>query len=106
MFAATGEQGAGAEDVGAEEVVVAAPDSDFGGDVKNGVDAAAGGAHGGFVIERGADEADAAFFQVGGGCAGEHGDGATGGEEVFDKVAAEEPGAAGNEDGSRWFVTY
>lgn len=91
------EEGACAQDVDTEEIVVAAPDADFGGDVKEGVDVFAGGGDGGCVIERGAEEADAAGFEVGRGGAGEHGDAAALGEEAFDEAAAEEAGAAGNE---------
>lgn len=103
VFAGAGEEGAGAEDVGAEKIVVAAPDADFGGDVEDRADAAAGVADGGLVVEGGADEADAQGFDFGGGRAGEDGDGAAGGEEFLDDVAAEETGAAGDESGV--FVT-
>ena len=97
--AAAFENRAGAEDVGAEKIAVAAPDADFGGGVENGGVAGAGGADGGGVVEGGGDEADAAGGERGVGVAREDGDGAASGEKAFDEAAAEEAGAAGDEDG-------
>jgi hypothetical protein len=65
MLAGAFEQGAGAEDIGAVKIGVAAPDTNLGGGVENGLDARAGRADGVGVIERGADEADAAGLQFG-----------------------------------------
>jgi len=67
--------------------------------VKNGFDAGESRANGGAVVERGADETDAAFFQVGCRRAREHGDRPAVGEEAFDEAPAEEAGAAGHERG-------
>ena len=72
------EERAGAENVGLEEFLVGAPDADFGGDVKNGINAGAGGGDGGGVIEGRADETDAASVTDGCGGAAEDGDGAAG----------------------------
>ena len=94
--AATLEERAGAEDIGAEKIGVAAPDADFRGSVKDGFDASAGRGDGGGVVEGGANEADPAFFEIGCRRAGEHRDRAARREEPFDEVAAEEASAAGD----------
>ena len=80
------EEGAGAEDVGAKVVVVAAPHADAGGDVENGFDAGAGGGEVGGVgsIEGRGDEANATRGEVGRGATSQDGDGTAGGEEAFD----------------------
>lgn len=97
MAAGAFEERACAQDVDTEEVVVAAPDADFGGDVEDRLNVFTGGGDGGGVVERSADESDATGFQVGRGGAAEHGDTAALGEEAFHEVAAEEAGAAGDE---------
>jgi len=58
-------ESASAKDVGAEKIIVATPYTDFGGGVKNGFDAGAGGLDGGRIVEGGADETDAALFKIG-----------------------------------------
>jgi hypothetical protein len=97
--AGTFEERAGAENVGLIEFLVGAPDADFGGDVKNSIDAGAGGGDGGGVVEGRTDETDAAFFEVGCGGAAEDGDGAAGSEQALDEMAAEKAGAAGDKSG-------
>ena len=97
MAAGAFEEGACAQDVDTEEIVVAAPHADFGGNVEDGLDVFAGGGDGGGVVERSVEEADAAGFKVGRGGAAEHGDTAALGEEAFHEAAAEEAGAAGDE---------
>jgi hypothetical protein len=99
VSAGTVEERAGAENVGLEEFLVGAPDADFGGDVKNGIDAGASGGDGAGVVERRADETDAASFKVGCGGAAEDGDGAAGSDQALDEMAAEEAGAAGDKSG-------
>ena len=83
------EQGTGAEDVGAMEISVVAPDADLGGGVENGLDPGARGADGLGVIERGADEADAAGLQIGCRGATEHGDTPATGEQALNEAATE-----------------
>jgi hypothetical protein len=56
------EQGARAKDVGAEKIVVATPDADFGRGVENGGDAGAGSLDSGSVVERSADKTNPTFF--------------------------------------------
>jgi hypothetical protein len=97
VFAGAGEEGASAEDVGAVKIFVAAPDAHFGGGVEDGRDTGASGLDGGGVVERSADEADAAGLEVGRGSTAEDRDGAAGGEEALDEAAAEKAGAAGDE---------
>ena len=67
VLAAAGlaEQGTGAEDIGAEEVSVAPPDADLRGSVEDCLDARAGRADSGGIIERAADEAHALGLEIG-----------------------------------------
>ncbi len=99
VLASAFEERAGAEDVGAEKFVVAAPDPDFRGDVEDRADAATGGADRRRVVEGSADEPHTAGFEIGRGRAGEDRHRATGGKQACNDVAAEETGAAGDERG-------
>ncbi len=97
MALATGEQGARAEDVGAEEIIIPTPDANTGGRVKNRGDARAGGLDGGRVVKRGADEFHAACNQVGRRGAAEYGDAAALRQEALDDAPAQKAGATGDE---------